>query len=239
MRLPRVRFTVRRVMVAVAILTSPALSASAQDHLIPERGTINEDITDHVRSLRRALLKDDHFNPYRARVFCIPSFKPAWVITLVCEGEGADLAFFVEYAEFDGRAGGGGIEEAEVRRVRTPLVRETAETVQMVWLTMLRGVRYPRKPTAGADGATYHFSRFVRLLSEDPLAPAGWEAGQTWAPDPASLTGRLVALAEALRAYSLAPREERDKLQKRILQEAVSFKSDLDAPRPTSEKSPE
>jgi len=43
----------------------------------------------------------------------------------------------------------------------------------------------------------FHFSGFCRGV--------GILAGQTWSPEANMPTGRLVALAEALRAYSLSP----------------------------------
>ena len=65
---------------------------------------------------------------------------------------------------------------------------------------MLRGTHYPEPDNrVRFDGVTYHFSGFSR--------GQGRLAGHTWSPDPNTDAGRLVALAEALRAYSLAPSE--------------------------------
>ena len=49
----------------------------------------------------------------------------------------------------------------------------------------------------GVDGTTFHFAGFCRGV--------GQLTGRTWSPDPDTPTGRLVALAEAVKAYSLAP----------------------------------
>jgi hypothetical protein len=224
-------------MVAVAILTGSAVSA--QDHLIPEEGSLNDRGVDHARTLRRAFFKGAELDAYRARVVCVPSFKPAWAATLVCDDQDGDRpAYFILTAELEGQAGVEA-ERAEVRRAKAPLDRETGEAVQKVWLTMLRGVRHPRHPVAGADGVTYHFSRFVKLLSDDPIAPAGWETGQIWTPDPASPPGRLARLADRLRAYAIAPQEERPKIRDGILKEATALQSDLDRGQTRGSGTPE
>jgi len=83
-----------------------------------------------------------------------------------------------------------------------------ADTIAQGWLTMLWNVRYQPTDEIGADGTTFHFSGFCRGV--------GQLSGQTWSPDPATPTGRLVALAEAIKAYSLAPSQEAtDALRKR------------------------
>jgi hypothetical protein len=224
-----VRLPTRWLLYAVAIITSAAWNVSAQDHLEPERGSLNESLPslDDALRLHKALLKDaaDH---YRARVICEPAFRPRWVVTLVCE-KGDRPVFFVEYAGLEDRKDG----EFRAQQARAPLDRETAEAIQNVWLRTLRAVRYPDVPRTGADGVTYHFSRFVPLAGDDPRAPGGWETGQIWTPDPASTTGRLASIGEAMRDFAMVPQENRARLRERIRKETIGLQSDLDQrPKP-------
>jgi hypothetical protein len=216
-------------MFAAAIVACPCCTASAQEHLEPERGSINESLTslDYKLRLHKALLKEAA-SYYRARVICEPAFQRRWVVTLVCEQADTPV-YFVDYAGLadprDPRAGG--------QKARAPLDREAADAIQNVWLQMLRAVRYPDAPRIGADGVTYHFSRFVGLGEDDPRAPGGWETGQVWTPDPTSLTGRLASLGEAMREFAMAPQEKRADLREKILKEAIGLRSDLDKhPKP-------
>jgi hypothetical protein len=224
---------VRWLILAVAIIASPALDASAQDHLVPELGSLNDLGVDYAKSLRDVLLKDAAFH-YRARVICLAFGEPAWVVTLTCDGDGPP-AYFIEHAVLEGR---GKIENCKVRRGKTPIDREAAEAIQRVWLRMLRAVRHPEVFRTGADGVTYHFSRFVPFGDEDPLAPAGRETGQIWSPDPASPSGRLALLGKTMRAYAITQGEKRADLRKRILKEVVGLESDLDRRRKPGERLP-
>ena len=194
------------LLTAGALLATPPLIA--QEHLAPERGSINESegILDYHKSVRTTLLKNVSFH-YRARVICFPSFKPPWAITLVCQESdpenAEESAYFLECVLMEDRPGLL-MEEADVRTERVALDRDVAEAVQEVWLRMLRQTLYTARPVGGgADGVNYHFSRFVPLGKNDPKAPSGWEAGWIWTPKPDSLTGQLASLSEALRTYTL------------------------------------
>ena len=89
------------------------------------------------------------------------------------------------------------------------LDREAAGAIQNVSLRMLCVVRHPDTQRAGADGVTYHFSRFVTLGGDDPIVPGGWETGRIWTPDPTSMTGRLATIREAMRGFAMALQEKR------------------------------
>src|SRR5439155_1927129 len=100
MRRPHVRLVVRWLMFAIATIASPSLDASAQDHLVPELGSLNDLGVDYAKSLRDVLLKDAAFH-YRARVICLPFGEAVWVVTLTCEGDDPP-AYFVEHAVLEG-----------------------------------------------------------------------------------------------------------------------------------------
>lgn len=226
MRHRRSWFFALQVLLTVAFVVLPVLNAYAQDHLVPELGSINDHGLDHTRSLREALLgKDVNFDPYRARVFVLPSFKYVWVVTLHCD-EGEEPAYFIDYATFKPDQPQVQIKDAAVQKVKCPIDRKTGEALERVWLRMLREVRYPERFELRADGATYHFSRFV--LHGDPRAPAGSESGQTWSPQPASLTGRLVALGEGMRDLALAREADRGRLAEAIYMRATALQRDLE-----------
>ncbi len=97
------------LLIAGVLLATPPLVA--QEHLAPERGSINEvrrDALDYSESLQKTLLKDAPLH-YRARVICFPSFRLPWALTLVCqEGDpenGEEPAYFLECVLMEDRAG--------------------------------------------------------------------------------------------------------------------------------------
>src|SRR5262249_29843998 len=115
------------------------------------------------------------------------------------------------------------------KRARVPLDRETAESLNQVWRSMLLTTRYPKEPRLGADGVDYHFSRFVPLIDcgrPDPLA--GWEQGTIWTPDEESLCGELVAIGERLKACTQARRENRERVHREIRERAERLGARLD-----------
>jgi hypothetical protein len=238
------KFLRRWLMSAIPIIASVGSHASAQDYLEPERGSVNDSQAslDYYLRLHKALLKDAAFH-YRARVICEPAFRPRWVVSLVCDaghlvGDGKNhSAFFIEYRTLVAGADGS-FETARVQKATAPVDQEAAEAIQGLWLRMLRAVRHPDDPRTGADGVTYHFSRFIPLGLDDPLAPGGWEAGQIWTPDPNSTNGRLASISEVMRDFAMAPQEKRAGLRERILKQAIALKSEFDRRPKPAEKMP-
>jgi hypothetical protein len=217
------------LILAFAVVAFPAPEVSAQDHLKPERGSLNESNgnLEYAKVLRNTLLKDAA-TFYQARVICRPSFKPEWVVTLLYEDGGDAPGFFVESAVFEARDGVP-ITEAKVKKARAGLDRETAESVQQVWLRMLRQVRYSNRPVGGgADGVTYYFSRAVPFTDDDLKMPSGRETGWIWTPEPRSLTGQMARLGIALKEYTIAPAGEQLKLQENIRAVARGLLDKLD-----------
>jgi hypothetical protein len=203
-------------------------SCLAQDHLEPERGSLNdsEALLSYFGGIRKGLLRNGALH-YRARVIVVPSFKPAWAVTLIADN-GENQNYFVEYALFDGRPGVS-LKDTEVKRVRTTLARESGEKVQEVWLRMLRQVRYSEDPAGGgADGVQYHFSRFVPRPASDPKVPPGMMAGWVWSPEPKSLAGRLAELGESLRDYALSSPDSRKGFENEVHRRALRLLSLLD-----------
>lgn len=210
------------------------LTASAQDHLEPEEGTLNQPEWrwDYARKLREVLLKDAG-NYHLARMICLPSFEPEWVVTVVRE-EPKDIdgphTYYVEcviagrklFRRKDSRG-------VDVKKARAPLDGETAESLNQVWRRMLRTTRYPKEPRLGADGTNYHFSRFLPLFDRgrpDPLG--GWEQGKTWSPDEESPCGGIVAIGEQLKAYAQARPEDRDMIRREIRDRVQKLGAGLD-----------
>jgi hypothetical protein len=210
------------------------LTASAQDHLEPERGILNqaEWQWNYSLKLREVLLKDAG-GYHLARMVCLPAFEPEWVVTVVRQdGEDRDApqTYFVEYVAAEKKLfPPNEAQGVKAKKSRAPLDRETAESLNKTWRRMLRMTRYPKEPRLGADGVDYHFSRYVPLVDRgqsDPLA--GWEHGTIWTPDEESTCGELVAIGERLKAYATAQPEDRAKVSREIRERADKLASRLD-----------
>jgi hypothetical protein len=208
-------------LVLVAQLTL-GFSASAQDHLEPEEGTLNQQEWqwDYTKRLREVLLKEAA-SFHLARMVCIPAFEPEWVVTVVREdGEDVDAprTYYVEYVGAERRLfRPRNSQSVTVKKSRAPLDSKTADSLNKTWRRMLRTARYPMEPRLGADGMSYHFSRSLPLIDRgqsDPLA--GGEQGRIWSPDEESLCGDLVAIGERLKVYVQAKPEDRDKIGSEI-----------------------
>ncbi len=211
----------RSLVLGIAFFAVLVSRIPAQEHLEPEQGSFNEPegSVAFTQLLRSVLLKDAALH-YRARVVCVPAGRAPWVVTLV-DTDVERPSFFVEFAVLDGRPGVP-IKDCPVRKARVPIDRKTAESVQDVWLHMLRRARYSDSPVGlGADGTTYHFSRFVPIAQFDPKVPPGWQSGSIWTPDPSSATGQLAGLGAALKDYALAPPDDRGRLQEQIRGRAI------------------
>jgi hypothetical protein len=226
---------------ALVLLTqfTVCLNASAQNHLEPERGLLNqpEGQWSYAQRLREAILKDAA-GYHLARMVCLPSFEPEWVVTVVRQtAEDHDRPHFY-YVEFMGAEKNlfhpNESQGVTVKKSRAPLDRETAESLNKTWRRMLRTTRYPKEPRLGADGVNYHFSRFLPLIDggrSDPLA--GWEQGTIWAPDEDSECGELVAIGERLKIYAQARPEDREKARQAIRESTAKLEVRLDRVGPT------
>jgi hypothetical protein len=139
-----------------SVLSMPGLT-SAQDHLVPEAGILNaaDYRWNYSKKLRTVMLRDA--TPYfTARLVCIPSFDPEWMVTVVRECDEGQYApdhphtYFVEYAGAEKSLWyAKKFRKVKVKRVRANLDRETAEAVAEVWRRMLRDVRYPEPSELG------------------------------------------------------------------------------------------
>lgn len=225
---------------AIWILAAPfalGVTASAQDHLEPEEGMLNLSKMewDYGQRLREVLLKDAA-DYHLARMVCLPSFQPEWVVTVVREDPkdfDGPHTYYVEcvVAErklFPPKKSQG----VKARKARAPIDGETAESLNQVWRRMLRTPRYPKEPGLGADGVDYHFSRFVPMVDcgrPDPLA--GWEQGKIWSPDEESPCGELVIIGERLKAYAEAEPKNREKARQEIRESVAKLRARLDRAR--------
>jgi hypothetical protein len=226
-----------RIIIAVlAILSTHCSAVLAQNHLEPEEGILNSDEEDwnYAEKLHAILMKDAPFY-HLARMVCIPSNHPEWVVTLVRDDEapGEQSAYLVELAVVEKSLWNEkNFRAVKVKKSRARFDRKTAEAVQEVWRLMLRTVRYPDKDRNGLDGESYHFSRAVPLIDRGrPFPLGGFEQGQVWSPDDETLAGELVAIGELMRQYPVARPEARDKLRSEILAKSNGLRAKLDRPR--------
>jgi hypothetical protein len=226
--------TARYATLVLATVFTLCLTASAQDHLEPAKGILNQPEWEwsHAQRIREVLLKDAA-DYHLARMICLPAFHPEWVVTVVrAEAKDFDAphSYYVEYV---------GLEKSlfrlkdfqgvTVKQSRAPLDHETAESLNKTWRRMLRTTRYPKEPRLGADGVTYHFSRFLPMIDrgqDDPLA--GWEQGTIWSPDEESQCGELVAIGERLKAYAQARPERRERVRRDIRERVDKLRVRLD-----------
>jgi hypothetical protein len=83
--------TARCATLILAAQCTLCLSAGVQDHLEPEPGILSQPRWqwDYAQRLREVLLEGATGN-HLARMVCLPSFEPEWVVTVVRE-EAKDL----------------------------------------------------------------------------------------------------------------------------------------------------
>jgi hypothetical protein len=231
--------TARHATLFLVAQLTLCLTVSAQDHLEPERGMLNQSRIgwDYGQRLREVLMKDSSLY-HVARMVCLPSFEEEWMVTLVREGPN-DLdgphTYYVEcvVAErklFPPKESQG----VAAKKARAPIDGETAESLNRVWRRMLRTPRYPKEAGVGADGEQYHFSRFLPLIDcgrPDPLG--GWEEGTIWSPDEDSSCGQLVAIGERLKSYAQARQEDRERARREIREKTSKLGARLDRAGPT------
>ena len=117
-----------------------------------------------------------------ASVVCLSSFEPSW-------------SFRIEQSERLGKRARvsrvNGLEPDAVATHDDASVTETfAEALCSVWFEMLRKVTYASKRPRGLDGVAYHFM----------TRREGTEyAAYSWSPQPASIAGRMVEVADAIK----------------------------------------
>jgi hypothetical protein len=102
---------------------------------------------------------------------------------------------------------------------RAPLDKEAAGKVGELCKKVLLRVRYPSSGGRGPDGTDYHAGHWIfgRFLS-----------GETWSPDPGTVSGDFVAMEVALKAYADAESSQRSSLRARLLAKAQSLEDLLD-----------
>jgi hypothetical protein len=226
-----------------SVLSMPGLTF-AQDHLVPEAGILNaaDYRWSYSKKLRTVLLREA--TPYfTARLVCIPSFDPEWMVTVIRECEEGQYApdhphtYFVEYTGAEKSLWyAKKFRKVNVKRVRANFDRETAEAVAEVWRRMLRDVRYPEASEIGRveDATTMHFSRAVPVQHQGSIdRHAGFEEGYLTTPTVpprGPMTRELIAIGEALRTYALSEAEEREKLLPKIRAQADQLLAKLDKP---------
>lgn len=199
----------RRTVTFLALLLSAHTSWS-QPHpqLEPDESLLfSPESPEYIARVREGLLKD--LPIFRAfLVFSNPSFESAWVAWVEVEPESKACSRTFASPPPSGAQSTAPDVPAKPESRCVPLDAKLANAIAEAWLSMLWNVRYQPTDEIGLDGTTFHFSGFCRGV--------GILAGQTWSPHDATPTGRLVALAEALKAYALAPsREATQSLRKR------------------------
>ncbi len=95
---------------------------------------------------------------------------------------------------------------------------QTASSLEQIWMTLLKGVKYPDSASQKRDGETYHFSMPVQGFTA--------MAGSAWSPKPESTLFGLVALTKDMRAYCLDSDNRKNK--KALMSSIAQFSQTLE-----------
>lgn len=186
----------RKLAASLMLVAQSTVGAVTQARLEPDESAFASLQSEYYLGVRRALLKDVPFAA--AAVVVLPSFEVEWAVWImrdpqpsVCSRTASRKIWNADQPERP---------HVPVRPTRPKCIRVAREILEDLsdrWVAMLRNVAYPPPGgTIGLDGTSYHFST---------LDQGQKLAGQIWSPEPNSTTGRFVAVAEALRAYTSSP----------------------------------
>lgn len=103
--------------------------------------------------------------------------------------------------------------------------KQLAEDIQFVWQEMLYETKYPREPSMGLDGETYHFS--AKMWGNVNYA------GKVWSPNQDTKAGKLVAISELMAQYCL---EGDRKLKMNLKQRVEVFSKELKSTNKSSKR---
>jgi len=195
----------------LAVILMGALSSTsvwAQGHLRPDESPFHSSLPEYYSAVGKVLLADVPLDA--PTVVSLPSLEVEWS-AWVLKGPEPKACSRVASAPI-----WNGDKPSEPHRPRrppsikcVPLSRSIADDVEEVWGVMLRDVRNPPPSNViTLDGVSYHFAGFD---NHEHLA------GQVDNPEPDTTTGRLVAAAIALRAYSTNPSPEGEKTLCRLV----------------------
>ena len=195
-------------------------------HLEPKRGLAGTEGFDYDQVVRERVL-----GPALGRsafhVVCLPAFAAEWSVRLLAPEAGTARVYLrraernLWYAGTDRNRG----EPVEVRSTLAGLSAATAELLQRVWIGMLEKTREPDHPMPGFDGVIYWFTS-TRSGRDDV-------SGEIWSPPEDSLCGRLVTLADDLRAFVEAKAGDRPAIEQALKKGATEMLAAI-GPSPAS-----
>lgn len=171
----------------------------------------------YLLRIREALIGEQ---PYRqCQLLVFPSFRPEWAVYIVKpEDSGAVVVFkgfktslwneVLRVTSDDARSTSYSVdsaaEQAALAQIKTeldqataPITNRTVEMLHDVWWETLGRARYPVEERIGLDGTSY--------FADDWKDGQGSRSGRTWSPEPESLPGELVTLAERMAEYAHSP----------------------------------
>jgi hypothetical protein len=207
--------------------------AFCQEHLEPEDGILSEldPIIEYNLTIRKCLLRQTDTTEM-ARLLCLPSLSPEWVVTVRRNDESQVWEVEVAVAEkrlWDCKDP----EKVPITRRLAPIDSTSAERIRKAWSAMLEGVRYPRDVGIRGlvqDGMVYHFSMFVDQVG---VRAGRWsdQDGDNGADSPPA---RLARVAEAVRKYAEGPPQSRGENKALILRRIMELERSqhtVDRPR--------
>jgi hypothetical protein len=201
----------KSAIIALALFAA-AVSALAQDHLIPERGVFTQDEAYHIKV--RELLAEAFGGEIVLQAVFLPSFEPEAIAGIRKTDNG-----FEAFASRSSYHIAEKIGAAQLSKESPPDFRDLTvhtktcaisgaltERIRRIWQDMVLNARYPKSPRVGTDGMDVHFSLWV--------LGHGFVGGQIWSPQRGK-TAALEDLAEVLGDYAEGKADEK-KLAKSV-----------------------
>lgn len=226
--------TCRSVVVAVAVLVLSVARSAASDGLEPEEGVFAGygPPTPYELLVRQALLGDDRYR--LCQMVYLPSFRQESAVYITHEeGRGfmvvsrtlkkqlwSQMLSEMEKASptknslsLDSIYQSAALQKirAAVETRTASLDGEVATIATEACRDVLLRVTYPKEPTGGLDGTTYHAGHWI---------PGAFLSGKTWSPKKGTVAAEFVAMEMALQGYAESTTEKRATLRRDVFEKA-------------------
>ena len=188
-------------------------------HLEPSRPLLSgrDAGSDYYLILRDRLLGDQATSPC-LRVVCVVPLAAEWAVKV--RKSAADMTRVDLLVAETSLCESASPKSVPIHETRADLSSATAARLEAVWLRMLMQTRYAVAPNDVVDAAMYEFAAFDREFGE--------LNGRTCSAPADSRAGRLVALADKLRAFVEAPESEQPAIEEDLGKGATERMATLD-----------
>jgi hypothetical protein len=187
----------KSAIIALALFAA-AVTAVAQDRLLPERGVFTQDEGYHIKV--RELLAEAFDGDIVLQAVFLPAFETEAVAGIRKTHDGFEaFASRPSYriAEKIGTAqltkSAPDFHDLTVHTKTRAISAALTERIRRIWQDMVLNARFPKNPRVGTDGWDVHFSLWVM--------GHGFIGAQIWSPGNGK-TLALVSLGDVLRGYA-------------------------------------